>query len=170
MLIKNTVLRIGRSLIVAVMAIVMPQSAMAGHAWADQAATGQAKWPQHLSTADFLDRAAADNSFVVDIRHLMERPRQVPLTSISVVRLPWPGEAGHARTPAHLSAFFKQLKILRRRHPGQQLVLLCGVGSRSVDVMKRAPDFGLKSGLSQLIGGLEGNDGDPGLLLELSFR
>lgn len=165
MLIENTVLRNCMSLIVAVAAIVMLQSTMTGTASADQA-----EWPRNLSTANFLDRATADNSVVVDIRHLMERPRQFPLSSISVVRLPWPGEAGHSRTPSHVWAFFKQLKILRRRHPGQQLVLLCGVGSRSVDVMKRAPDFGLKSGLSQLIGGLEGNDDDPGLLLELSMR
>lgn len=155
---------------IAVLAVVLSAAVLQIAQAAMATASEHSAWPHSISAAEFFGRATSGNSVVVDIRHLTEKPRQLALSPLSVVRLPWPGEVDHPRTPLQISAFFKQLKTLRRQHPERQLVLLCGVGERSADVMKRAPGFGMKSGLSQITGGVEGNDEDAGLLLELSFR
>jgi hypothetical protein len=133
-------------------------------------ATDPVTWPDGIGSADFLDRATAENAVVIDIRHLGEKPRQIALATIIIVRLPWPGEVDHPQTPLKVSTFFKRLKILHRKHSERQLVLLCGVGERSAVVLNRAPSYGVKSGLSQITGGPEGNEEDPGLLMELSLR
>ncbi|ADZ68480.1 hypothetical protein [Polymorphum gilvum] len=131
---------------------------------------GPDPWPEEVAAADFFRLATPATALVVDIRLAGERPALPDLGAVAAEQVPWPtGDSMHEREIAR-PAFFARLRALAAGNPARRLVLVCGVGARSRAVLDAAAGFGLRGRLSHILGGLEGNRADPGLLAEAAFR
>ena len=106
---------------------------------------------------------------IVDIRFPREKPRRFETGPIRIVRLQWTPAPGGRNLPEHVS-FFAQLKRLMSAEPAKTFVLLCGIGRRSAEAVHLAGQYGIRSRISHLRGGLEGQPGETGLLDELQFQ
>ncbi len=124
--------------------------------------------PPEISTERLL-RADPAEIVIVDIRFPREKPRRFEAGSFRVIRLQWTPGSGGRNLPEH-AAFFAQLKRLMSAEPAQTFVLLCGIGRRSAEALRLAPQYGIRSRLSHLRAGLEGQPGEAGLLDELQLQ
>ncbi len=120
-------------------------------------------------SAEQLLRVDPAEIVIVDIRFPGEKPRRYEAGSFRIVRLQWTPASGGRNLPEH-ARFFTHLKSLVAADPARTFVLLCEIGRRSAEAVRLAGQYGIRSRISHLGGGLEGQPGQTGLLEELQFQ